>query len=585
VGVLVIKRFHTEPKNKETNDSSLKVSEILAFEQQTLPSQESKSLIYTPPRLQYLPHVRRMKGGLLHVSEIMSPIAAKSRDGTPEGDLAVEEALAVLELLRLALTRHGATAQDVIFVHLYLSEISHFGLINSNFRNFYGTLLPPSRSCVAIGKNVLPGGRRVMLDCMVQCGSGQYMRTTKTDDPYAKAALLNTSSLLRQVLHVQSISLRYWAPVCVGPYSQANTLRSGLHFLAGQIGLVPATMKLRNTWTGQLEQCWTNVAHLLDALDCGSLVNMLSCLVYVSDQVNHQGDVWTTVESICRRSVSTNGAVVPGAIECIASLDSLYGGYEDEDTWREITKNEMVTDNCVPFLFVSIPEMPMGALAEVEVICSSQRASSCLEMKSYAAAVDGSCSQLEVTAASGLDTGHDFRPTGSTLNGDIDINISISMIGDGCAAMAVVSASAPERSAYNEDAATIDIEHLLDSMVGAFFQVGFAESSGLSIEDIVHVRLYHIGALISDSLGTERTHVIDDGMRLRLSLYSVLASRCATAGGMHACSVVPVQAMKVVPASSSLQIKGTTFLVMQVLLADPVHMEDEMWIHHEREAI
>jgi hypothetical protein len=101
----------------------------------------------------------------------------------------------------------------------------------------------------------------------------------------------------------------------------------------------------------------------------------------------------------------------------------------------------------------------------------------------------------------------------------------------------------------------------------------------------VHVRLYHIGALISDSLGTERTHVIDDGMRLRLSLYSVLASRCATAGGMHACSVVPVRAMKVVPASSSLQIKGTTFLVMQVLLADPVHMEDEMWIHHGREAI
>jgi enamine deaminase RidA (YjgF/YER057c/UK114 family) len=89
-----------------------------------------------------------MKGGLLQVSEIMSPIAAKSRDGTPEGDLAVEEALAVLELLRLALTRHGATAQDVIFVHLYLSEISHFGLINSNYRNFFGTLLPPSRSCV-----------------------------------------------------------------------------------------------------------------------------------------------------------------------------------------------------------------------------------------------------------------------------------------------------------------------------------------------------------------------------------------------------------------------------------------------------
>ena len=584
VGVLVIKRFHAEPKDRQTHDLPLKASKFWALEQ-SLP-QESKSL-RCMPQLQYLPRVRRMNGGLLHVSEIMSPIAAETCDGKSEGDLAAEEALAVLELLRLALTRHGATAQDVIFVHLYLSEISHFAPINSHYRNFFGTLLPPSRSCVAVGKNVLLGGRRIMLDCMVQCGSGQYMRT-KTDDPYAKAALLNTSSLLRQVLHVQSIS--YWAPVCVGPYSQANTLRSGLHFLAGQIGLVPATMKLQNTWIGQLEQCWTNVARLLDALDCGSLMNMLSCLVYVSDLVYRQGDVWTIVESICRRSVSNNGAVVPGAIEYTASLDALYGGYEDEETWREITKNEMVTDNYPPFLFVSIPEMPMGASAEVEVICSSQRATSCLEMKSHAAAVNGSCSQLRVTTASGWDTGHDFRPARSTLNGEIDINISIRMIGDGCAAMAVVSASAPDRSDDTENVAPIDIEHLLDSMIGALFQIRFRESSELSIEDIVHVRLYHVGALISDSLETERTHAIDDGMRLRLSLHSVLASRCATASGKHAanapaCSVVPVQAMKVVPASSSSNIKGTTVLAMQVLVADLVHMEDEMWIHHGREAI
>jgi hypothetical protein len=252
-----------------------------------------------------------------------------------------------------------------------------------------------------------------------------------------------------------------------------------------------------------------------------------------------------------------------------------------------MTKNEVVTDICVPLLFVSIPEMPMGALAEVEVICSTQRASSCLEMKSYTAAVHETCSQLEVAGSSVWDTGHDFTPTGATLNADIGINVSTRMIGHGCAAMAVVSASVPEISASDVNMPAIDIEHLLNSMVDALFQSDFTKSSDVSIDDIVHVRLYHIGALLSDPLENGRTHAIDDGMRLRSSFHSALASRCATAGGKRTanaptCTVVPVQAMKVVPASSSLSIEGTTVLAMQVLLADPVHMENETWIHSGR---
>jgi hypothetical protein len=124
-------------------------------------------------------------------------------------------------------------------------------------------------------------------------------------------------------------------------------------------------------------------------------------------------------------------------------------------------------------------------------------------------------------------------------------------------------------------------------MFDALFQSNFTQSSGLSIHDILHVRLYHIGALLSDPLGTGRTHAIDDGMGLRSSLRSALASRCATVGGRRtanapACTVVPVQAMKVVPPSSSSSIEGTTVLAMQVLLADPVHMENDIWIHNER---
>ena len=583
VGVLVIKSCHAELKLEGAVAIPPRASTAFATEHQ--PAVWEKSEPLPTPRFQYLPRVRRINGGLLHLSEIMSPVAASLPEGATEADLAVEEAIAVLHLLHLALTRHGATAQDVLMVHLYLSEISHFALINAHYREFFGTLLPPSRSCVAVGKGMLPGGRRVLLDCMVQCGSGQYMRSN-ADEPYSKAAQLTTTASLRQVLHVQSIS--YWAPVCVGPYSQVNTLRSGLHFLAGQIGLVPVTMKLRDTWPAQLEQCWTNVARVLDALDGGSLKNLLSCLVYVSEQVYSQSDAWATVESISRRNILTNSSVVPGAVESMASLETLYGGYEDEETWREMTNEEVRSDLSVPLLFVSIPEMPMGSLVEVEAVCSSQCASSSLHLKSFSHTQDDVWSPLDVGSTRGWDTGYDFPLAHPLLTRDICVNVSTRAMGYGCAAIAIVSASIHEFAAYDEVATSIDIENLLDVMVGAAFQDDFVDSSGLSMKDILHVRLYHIGALLSDSAQKGVGQVNDDGMRLRTSLHAVLASRfdftaCnRSVRNVAAASVVPVQAMKVVSPYSSPGVEGTTILAMQVLIADPVHMENELWIHRGR---
>jgi enamine deaminase RidA (YjgF/YER057c/UK114 family) len=46
----------------------------------------------------------------------------------------------------------------------------------------------------------------------------------------------------RGCLHVQSVSS--WAPACIGPYAQ-GTRAMGLVHLAGQIGLDPPTMQLR----------------------------------------------------------------------------------------------------------------------------------------------------------------------------------------------------------------------------------------------------------------------------------------------------------------------------------------------------
>ena len=102
-----------------------------------------------------------------------------------------------------------------------------------------------------VGKRL---GRRVLLDCLVQQGSGLYMRTSTLrtdqvhDDPAVQAAHATTTSQLPHFLDVQLRS--HWAPICVGPCSQVNTLRSVVHFLAGQIGLEPSVDEAANDVDG-----------------------------------------------------------------------------------------------------------------------------------------------------------------------------------------------------------------------------------------------------------------------------------------------------------------------------------------------
>ncbi|CAB1108934.1 unnamed protein product [Ectocarpus sp. CCAP 1310/34] len=69
-----------------------------------------------------------------------------------------------------------------------------------------------------------------MLDLVALRGSGEAL------------AKEGAACAQRQVLHVRSISS--WAPVCIGPYCQANTLGPGGGFalVAGQIGLQAASM-------------------------------------------------------------------------------------------------------------------------------------------------------------------------------------------------------------------------------------------------------------------------------------------------------------------------------------------------------
>lgn len=564
VGELVVKKFHAEGKH----ESKVEIPHNdLQTEPLDVPVKFSRQHPANKPA-RCLPHVQRLSGGLLHLSEVMSPIAAQSLQDKSDADLAVSEALAIFELLHQTLKTYGCTSLDVVLVHMYLSEISHFSNINQHYRDFFGTVLPPSRSTVAIGRNLLPGGRRVMLDCMVQIGSGAYMRDRANNNQYAKAASQTKTSDLRQVLHVQSIS--YWAPVCVGPYSQVNTIRSGIHFVAGQIGLDPPTMTLKEGWAAQLRQSWKNVARILDSSDGGSLGNVMSCLVYVADEV----DDWNSVCQISCDMIACNAEVVAGGIDSTIPLSEMYGGYEDEGTWLEMTKGDSKEDFQIPILLVAIHEMPVGALIEVETICITQKASACLDLKVSLIESDATLSPQKFVPSLGWNTGHDFDCENKLAPPAIRLTATTASVGYGCAAMCTVAAS----SSIGDHLDFIDPEIVLLEMLDA--AIASLKSAALGLHQVLHVRLYYV-----TSTEDGAAFPGDDGVSWRSSLATSLAVNVARRGNntprhmRPATSVIPVRGMKFARGDN---LDTGPFLALQAMAIDPIHMETEMWIHHGR---
>ena len=185
-------------------------------------------------------------------SSAASSAAAALVSGSAEQAAQIKVDMAiVMDQLRAALAAAGCTLADVCYVHLLIGDMRCFGAGNSVYCTYFGRC-PGSRSCVQAD---LPGGALVALDCVALRRSGEAMArndgllrlrpagedgaTTAADA--AAASPTSAASLRRQVLHVQSIS--EWAPVCIGPYSQANVL-NGLVLVAGQIALVPASMAM-----------------------------------------------------------------------------------------------------------------------------------------------------------------------------------------------------------------------------------------------------------------------------------------------------------------------------------------------------
>jgi diphthine-ammonia ligase len=664
-GDLLNERIHADIDNEEENLEGPTTATATTMTNEASTSTSSK-LVQKYPQFCILPHVKILSGGLAHVSEIISQTLPQISDlnmlindpKDQEAELAVLEAKCVFNTLALTLSTldwtcsghdhhgretdgrrcHSATAKDVVFVHLYLSSISHFAKINTYYQQFFGIVLPPSRSCVAVGENVLPDGRRVMLDCIIQRGSGAYMRiqpevnldslhallpnTNDNDVTFIKEQKMNPHHKLRSTLHVQTIS--HWAPICVGPYSQANILRSGLILLAGQIGLVPGTMQLiEGGWTEELAQCWKNAACVLDALD-GSLKDVLGGVVYISSdvvidkkdgQLAVRDQVWENACRISRQKVKENGGVIAGKVDERKMYDNdeeEYGGYEDYETWKEVMGSEEnqkdydCIDICddVPLLMVALPQMPKGAISEVELICATNKATSCLNMNtSYSWELelheegdnkDANYDQCQTSQINVGDINWDIGYNGQTsehksslspVKSDFGIESVVQSIGNGCSAIAnVIAYNHNQDNTYGMNRKPLNIVSLLHEMVHSAMNT-MAQKAGLDKFYTLHIRLFY-----TNSSGFNSNN-------LRCALQSVLSAEWVMNGRRQkqgslkkidinhipACSIVPVDAIYMSPLSSSQSSqKGHTILGMQIITANLVHMETEMWIHHNR---
>lgn len=226
-------------------------------------------------------------------------------------DASVAEVHAVLQSLCRLLFSAGACTQDVLFVHLYLADMSHFHAVNGAYCQYFGAH-PPSRSAVQARISLLqqasprggavsgtephhPPSPAIMLDCIAHRRSGAAVRSGHRD--------------VRSTLHVSSVSR--WAPLCIGPYCQANTIKGCLLLPAGQIGMHPSIMAIPQGATTQqhLVQALRNLARCMAACDSG-LPLALSLTVYVAEAVVDRNRDGTTASSHLTAPPATGAGVL-----------------------------------------------------------------------------------------------------------------------------------------------------------------------------------------------------------------------------------------------------------------------------------
>ncbi len=563
IGTLHISSCTSEPKQETqispmspTTETTTPITQVNT----TTTSFKEEDLLFEAS----MPHVKKLKGGIYHTSEMKATMKLGSNYNIKQlsdVDLAVQEAYAIFQSLKhLLSTNLNCTVHNVVMVHLYLKDISHFATINSHYQQLFGTYLPPSRSCVGISGST----SRVKMDCLIHCNSNDNSRST---------------------LHVQSRS--YWAPTCVGPYAQAQILNnSSLIYLAGQIGLNPACMTFSTptSLVQQLQQCWTNVANVLDALEGNPTVteNSLSTLIYLSSDHDFE---WKEIANICLDNLSNNANIIPGAIDndTPTATTADFDGYEDEETRLELMQSPQQQQQSSPenrpehfCLAISIPQMPLGALAEIECICTTPRLTECLETKTmfHSKTItlgtrmvdnDGGCWDL------GFDDNTNQNSYTSTT---IELNSVIKSIGMACIASACIVATPPPQQQSQNHWNDID---MMISLLHEMWTMGVDQVKSVAqfesiLQQTLHIRLYY-----NQTSGQKNEDMI------RLALQSVLSSHaCTNYSQIPTHTLIPVQDIQLISTTASTNLYSSSIFAIDLLVLDPIHSGTEVWIHHGR---
>lgn len=134
----------------------------------------------------------------------------------------------VLRKIEEELSGHGLDWRNVLYVHLYISDMNEFAVANDTYVNFITQEKCPSG---------VPSRSTIELP-LPQVGLGK-----------AYIEVLVTKNQEKRVLHVQSISC--WAPSCIGPYSQVNPL-VGYAFLSTLRWAVLSKINLCNLACGPI---------------------------------------------------------------------------------------------------------------------------------------------------------------------------------------------------------------------------------------------------------------------------------------------------------------------------------------------
>lgn len=113
------------------------------------------------------------------------------------------------------------------------------------------------------------------------------------------------------------------APAAVGPYSQAVS-HDGLVFVSGQLGLDPATGKLKEGFAAQAVQALANLRAILEAAGC-AVSDVLCVDVFVTDmsrfgELNELYADFFGEHKPARAAVEVSGLPLGGQVEfkCIA---------------------------------------------------------------------------------------------------------------------------------------------------------------------------------------------------------------------------------------------------------------------------